>query len=113
MAGAQTSTASEQARAQAFVELGFDTTQALMLAATRGEATSQAREMVRSDHGQPAGVEAARRPANLVFYSIYFDEVVKTDGVWRFARRTCRPIYIEEGGLTGQLCVTGPMPGGT
>jgi hypothetical protein len=30
-----TSTASEQARAQAFVELGFDTTQALMLAATR------------------------------------------------------------------------------
>jgi hypothetical protein len=30
-----TSTASEQARAQAFVDLGFDTTQALMLAATR------------------------------------------------------------------------------
>jgi hypothetical protein len=30
-----TSTASEQARAQAFLELGFDTTQALMLAATR------------------------------------------------------------------------------
>ena len=32
-----TATASEQARAQAFVELGFDTTQALMLAATRDE----------------------------------------------------------------------------
>jgi hypothetical protein len=31
-----TATATEQARAQAFVELGFDTTQALMLAATRG-----------------------------------------------------------------------------
>jgi hypothetical protein len=31
----KTATASEQARAQAFVELGFDTTQALMLAATR------------------------------------------------------------------------------
>jgi hypothetical protein len=30
-----TATASEQARAQAFIELGFDTTQALMLAATR------------------------------------------------------------------------------
>jgi hypothetical protein len=36
MAGAQTVTAGEEARAQAFVELGFDTTQALMLAATRG-----------------------------------------------------------------------------
>ncbi len=30
-----TATASEQARAQAFVDLGFDTTLALMLAATR------------------------------------------------------------------------------
>jgi hypothetical protein len=30
-----TATAGEQARAQAFLELGFDTTQALMLAATR------------------------------------------------------------------------------
>ena len=37
MPGLQTSTASEQARAQAFLELGFDTTQALMLAATRDE----------------------------------------------------------------------------
>jgi hypothetical protein len=37
MSAAQTATANEQARAQAFVELGFDTTQALMLAATRIE----------------------------------------------------------------------------
>lgn len=37
MPGAQTATANEQARAQAFVDLGFDTTQALMLAATRVE----------------------------------------------------------------------------
>ncbi len=37
MPGAQTTTTSEQARAQAFMELGFDTTQALMLAATREE----------------------------------------------------------------------------
>jgi hypothetical protein len=37
MPGLQSSTASEQARAQAFLELGFDSTQALMLAATRDE----------------------------------------------------------------------------
>jgi len=37
MASLQASTSIEQARAQAFVELGFDTTQALMLAATRDE----------------------------------------------------------------------------
>ena len=37
MHGVDESTASEQARAQAFVDLGFDSTQALMLAATRDE----------------------------------------------------------------------------
>ena len=37
MPAAPTATTNEQARAQAFVELGFDTTQALMLAATRDE----------------------------------------------------------------------------
>ena len=37
MPAAPTATTNEQARAQAFVELGFDTTQALMLAATRVE----------------------------------------------------------------------------
>jgi hypothetical protein len=37
MPGLQSSTSSEQARAQAFLELGFDSTQALMLAATRDE----------------------------------------------------------------------------
>ena len=37
MPNVQTATANEQARAQAFVELGFDATQALMLAATRVE----------------------------------------------------------------------------
>jgi hypothetical protein len=37
MPGVQSSTAGEQARAQAFLELGFDSTQALMLAATRDE----------------------------------------------------------------------------
>jgi hypothetical protein len=37
MSGAQMAMADEQARAQAFVDLGFDATQALMLAATRVE----------------------------------------------------------------------------
>ncbi len=37
MHGLDEATASEQERAQAFVELGFDSTQALMLAATRDE----------------------------------------------------------------------------
>ena len=47
MSGAQTATANEQARAQAFVDLGFDATQALMLAATRLEGECVDLDMVR------------------------------------------------------------------
>ena len=47
MPGIQTSATSEQARAQAFVELGFDTTQALMLAVTRDEGEHVELEHVR------------------------------------------------------------------
>jgi len=45
--GLEASTTTEQARAQAFVELGFDTTQALMLAATREEGEHVDLEQVR------------------------------------------------------------------
>lgn len=47
MPGLEASTTTEQARAQAFVELGFDTTQALMLAATREEGEHVDLEQVR------------------------------------------------------------------
>ncbi len=47
MSAAQTATTNEQARAQAFIELGFDTTQALMLAATRVEGESVEPDQVR------------------------------------------------------------------
>jgi hypothetical protein len=55
MSGTQTATANEQARAQAFVELGFDTTQALMLAATRVEGECVDLDQVRTllDRGCP------------------------------------------------------------
>jgi hypothetical protein len=47
MPGLEASTTSEQARAQAFMELGFDTVQALMLAATRTEGEHVDLEQVR------------------------------------------------------------------
>ncbi len=47
MPGLETSATTEQERAQAFVELGFDSTQALMLAATRDEGEHVDLEQVR------------------------------------------------------------------
>ena len=45
MSAAQTATTNEQARAAAFVELGFDPNQALMMAATRVDG-----ECIEPDH---------------------------------------------------------------
>jgi len=70
-----------------------------LLDATHAEATSQTREMVRSS--DPGDGELGM---NVVFYSVYSDDLVKVDGEWKFARRVCQPIYMESGGLTGQVC---------
>jgi hypothetical protein len=61
--------------------------------------------MVRSADPLTAAAEGPEAVMNFVFYSVYFDKLVKIDGAWRFAHRACQPIYLESGGLTGQVCV--------
>ena len=65
----------------------------------RATATSQTREMVRGP-ARVAGPDA--HALNTVFYSVYYDDIVSANGAWRFARRRCRPIYLESGGLLGE-----------
>jgi hypothetical protein len=79
-----------------------------LLGPTLAKATSQTREMVRSAEraGSDEGAEM-----NVVFYSTYSDDVVKIDGEWKFAHRVCQPVYLESGGLHGQVCQPGPVPG--
>jgi hypothetical protein len=62
--------------------------------------------MVRS--AIPAATAASEEDSglNVVFYSIYADDIVKVDGDWRFARRVARPIYMETGTLLGQVLTT-------
>jgi hypothetical protein len=66
-----------------------------LLSSDRAQATSQTLEMVRG----PAAAQS--EPLNSVFRSIYYDDIVKLDEAWRFARRRCRPIYLEAGAVTG------------
>jgi hypothetical protein len=50
------------------------------------------------------GTSSADQPGsvmNVVVYSVYHDQLVKSDSVWRFARRTGRPVYVERGALSG------------
>jgi hypothetical protein len=76
-----------------------------LLGPAHAEATSQTREMVRRADGGAAAAGQPDAQTSFVFYSVYFDELVNVDGTWRFAHRRCQPIYLESGGLTGQLCV--------
>jgi hypothetical protein len=85
------------------LELLFHTTfspSIRVLAGDRAYATSQTSEMVRG----PAVTESDEpdaQPMNTVFRSIYYDDIVKLDGAWRFAHRRCRPVYVESGALVG------------
>ena len=75
-----------------------------LLGPTHAEATSQTREMVRSGDAEAAVQGEGDIGVNVVFYSLYCDDLVKVEGEWKFARRVCQPIYMESGGLTGQVC---------
>jgi hypothetical protein len=86
------------------LELLFHTTfspSIRILASDRAYATSQTAEMVR---GPAVNGSAGRdaQPMNTVFRSIYYDDIVRLDGAWRFAHRRCRPIYLESGALVGE-----------
>ena len=45
----------------------------------------------------------ARREGHHHFtnYGVYFDEMVKVDGEWRFSRRNLQPVYSDSGPLPG------------
>jgi hypothetical protein len=86
------------------LELLFHTTfspSIRILANDRAYATSQTAEMVR---GPAVDGSAGRdaQPVNTFFRSIYYDDIVKLDGAWRFAHRRCRPVYLESGVLVGE-----------
>jgi hypothetical protein len=80
-----------------------------LLGPGRAEARSQTREMVRSANQAATAASAGDSGLNVVFYSIYTDDIVKVDDDWRFARRVGQPTYMETGTLLGQVCTTRSM----
>jgi ketosteroid isomerase-like protein len=39
-------------------------------------------------------------------YGVYYDDLVKLDGAWKFTRRFLQPIYTDTGALDGEIVVT-------
>jgi hypothetical protein len=71
-----------------------------ILGSDRAYATSQTAEMVRGPAVNGSAGDA--QTMNTVFRSIYYDDIVKLHGAWRFAHRRCRPIYLESSVLVGE-----------
>ena len=67
----------------------------------RATATTTIHELVR---GMPSGTTAndPDTPMNFEQYGVYYDEIVKIDGEWKFARRSFRSLYMESDGLDGE-----------
>jgi len=43
---------------------------------------------------------------DFVNYGIYYDELVKIDGIWKFTRRRLQHIYVETSPLVGQVAIS-------
>jgi uncharacterized protein with PIN domain len=67
----------------------------------RGRATTTIHEFGRGIAGglNRTGDEAR---VNFEFFGVYYDDVVKFDGEWKFLHRVCRPLYVENDGLDGK-----------
>jgi hypothetical protein len=95
-------------RATARFELLIHTTYSpavRLLDPSHAKATAQTREMVRSRAATSDADEEPAAALNIEFSSVYYDDVVKVDGDWKFAHRRCQPIYMEAGALAGQVLV--------
>jgi hypothetical protein len=73
-----------------------------LLGPDRAQATSTIHEMGRSPSPGHSGAEADTW-LNWEQYGVYYDDVVKIDGEWKFAHRFCQPLYyVESNALMGQ-----------
>jgi hypothetical protein len=84
-----------------------------LLGPDRAAATTNTREIIRGTTTVDMTVDGVLSPAgsesNVDQYGIYFDEVSKIDGAWKFTRRVFVPILIESGAVVGDITTIRPI----
>jgi hypothetical protein len=80
-----------------------------LLGPDRAVATTNIREIIRGTitvDGEwgPAGSES-----NTDQYGIYFDELTKINGTWKFTRRIFAPVLIASGSVVGEITASRPI----
>jgi SnoaL-like domain len=69
--------------------------------ADQAHATTTIHEFIRGIATAETALEVAGAQSNLEQYGIYFDELARIDGLWKFTHRLFVPLYV------GRDCVTG------
>lgn len=68
----------------------------------RARATTTIHELSRGKAPADSELGEAGGEINIEQYGIYYDDLRRIDGEWKFTRRVFVPIYIEPGGVTGE-----------
>jgi hypothetical protein len=79
-----------------------------LLGPDRAAATTNVREIIRGTHTVDGVWGSAGSESNVDQYGIYFDDVSKIDGEWKFSRRVFVPVLIASGAAAGDI--TSPRP---
>jgi hypothetical protein len=80
-----------------------------LLGPDRATATTNVREIIRGSNSQDSAFGPAGNEINVDQYGIYFDEISKLDGAWKFTRRTFVPVLIAQGTIQGDIVTNRPI----
>jgi hypothetical protein len=69
---------------------------------THAKATTTVRELVLGQASTDNALGETGTVQNFEQFGVYFDDIVKDGGEWKFARRLFVPMYVSVGAITGQ-----------
>jgi hypothetical protein len=69
----------------------------------QAQATTTIHEMARGVSPTDNAYGAAGTEVNFEQYAVYFDDIARVAGEWKFTHRLFVPIYVNMGGLTGDV----------
>ena len=80
-----------------------------LLGPERATATTNVREIIRGTFTNDGVWGPAGSESNVDQYGIYFDDLSKIGGAWKFTRRVFVPVLIASGVVTGDITSTRPI----
>jgi ketosteroid isomerase-like protein len=69
----------------------------------QAQATTIVYELSRGEALADSTLGEAGTPRNHELYGIYYDDVAKFDGEWKFTHRLFMPVYVRTGSVTGEV----------